>query len=43
MSEPESRESISAHETTKSAREPILSVRDLKKHYPLKSLSLIHI
>ena len=42
MSEPESRESISAHETTKSAREPILSVRDLKKHYPLKSGVIKH-
>ena len=42
MSEPESRESISAHETTQSAREPILSVRDLKKHYPLKSGVIKH-
>ena len=36
MSEPESRK------PTKSAREPILSVRDLKKHYPLKSGVIKH-
>lgn len=36
MSEPESRK------PTQSAREPILSVRDLKKHYPLKSGVIKH-